>query len=64
MLQMRPFIWTEISTGHEQSLRNRFSAGTTVKISRHVRLLIAYIRQDERGSVAQNILQTGLELSL
>ena len=63
MLQMRPFIWTEIFTGHEQSLRNRFSAGTTVEISCHVRLLIAYIRQDERGSVSKNVLQTGLELS-
>ncbi len=60
---VEPFIWTEIFTGHEQPLRNRFSAGALLKLTENVGLELSYVRQDTRGREAINVLKTGLQFS-
>ncbi len=63
VLRVRPFAWTELFTGHDQPLRNRFSAGTVFQINPHVGIVLSYIRQDTRGREALNIVNTGIELA-
>ena len=63
VLRMRPFVWTELFTGQDQPLRNRFSAGVVFHVTPHVGVVLSYIRQDTRGREALNIASTGIQLT-
>ena len=63
VLRVRPFVWTELFTGQDQPLRNRFSAGTVFQVTPHIGVVLSYIRQDTRGREALNIASTGIELT-
>ncbi len=64
-LSFNPFIGSEpfADSKSKEVNRNRFYLGTDVKVSKNIKFVVNYMRQDTKGKDPINALNTGIDLN-